>query len=370
MRLCFIADGNSVFTERWLNPLVAQGHDVALLSYTRIEHPPAGAAILDLSAVTDVRKARFALWSLAVRRFVRRWQPDLLHAHQLAAAGWLGAASAVHPFVASAWGSDLLVEPHHRSWLRRALLRAVLGRCDALTVPSSLLAAAARDLGVDDGVLVEIPWGVEEDIFVADIADRARTRERLGLSLDAFVVIAPRRIAPLYNPDVIARAFAVAFERTDAHLVLLAAGADPGADAHLREQIRTLGIAARTHWLPERYELRGMAALYRAADVTVSLPSSEGYGASVREAMACGCPTVISDLPVFASLFTDGVHTVKVPVGDAIATAAALRRLACDGEVRERLRRAGREVSRRQTAAARTVRVEQLYRRLVATGRP
>ena len=40
-----------------------------------------------------------------------------------------------------------------------------------------------------------------------------------------------------------------------------------------------------------------MPDVYRAADVVVSIPSSDSSPRSVWEALACGRPVVVSDLP-------------------------------------------------------------------------
>ncbi|MGC9523780.1 MAG: glycosyltransferase, partial [Anaerolineae bacterium] len=60
---------------------------------------------------------------------------------------------------------------------------------------------------------------------------------------------------------------------------------------------------------------------------TISVPTSEGYGASVYEALACGCPTVISDLPIFREDLEDCLHVLKVPVGCPGAVAEAIQTL-------------------------------------------
>ena len=81
----------------------------------------------DLTRHTNVRKLRYLVWARAVRQLVRKIKPDVLHAHQVASAGWLGAAANYHPLLVSAWGSDLLVGTR-RSWTQRLLARWVLPR--------------------------------------------------------------------------------------------------------------------------------------------------------------------------------------------------------------------------------------------------
>jgi glycosyltransferase involved in cell wall biosynthesis len=72
-----------------------------------------------------------------------------------------------------------------------------------------------------------------------------------------------------------------------------------------------------------------MASYYQAADVCVSVPSSDSSPRSVWEAMACGCPVVVSDLPWVRELITPDREAIVVPV-EAHAVAAGLRRVLGD----------------------------------------
>jgi glycosyltransferase involved in cell wall biosynthesis len=93
-----------------------------------------------------------------------------------------------------------------------------------------------------------------------------------------------------------------------------------------------------------------LRALYAAAHVLV-VPSvrtatfREPWGLVVNEAMNRGLAVIASDAVGAAAggLVRDGVNGLVVPAGDAHALAAALRRLALDGELRRRLGAQGAE---------------------------
>jgi glycosyltransferase involved in cell wall biosynthesis len=61
----------------------------------------------------------------------------------------------------------------------------------------------------------------------------------------------------------------------------------------------------------------------------------------VFQALACGTPLVTADTPAARELLRDGESTLLVPVGDAEGVAEALRRLAGDRALGERLSRVG-----------------------------
>lgn len=71
------------------------------------------------------------------------------------------------------------------------------------------------------------------------------------------------------------------------------------------------------------------------------LPSTrDASPRTVREAMACGVPCVVTDIPGARELITDGVSGLLVPPADPAALAGAIRSLASDPARREAMGRA------------------------------
>ena len=85
-----------------------------------------------------------------------------------------------------------------------------------------------------------------------------------------------------------------------------------------------------------------IADFYRASDVFIFPSRMEGLGNVVLEAMASGLPIVVSDLPVLEEIITSGENGIKVPIGDATATADAVSALLEDEGKRIRLGTAAR----------------------------
>ena len=62
----------------------------------------------------------------------------------------------------------------------------------------------------------------------------------------------------------------------------------------------------------------------------------------VFQALACARPVITADTPAARELLTDGVDALLVPAGDPRALAGAVRRIAEDPRLAERLAAAGR----------------------------
>ena len=94
---------------------------------------------------------------------------------------------------------------------------------------------------------------------------------------------------------------------------------------------------------------REMAALYTECDLFVSgsYPYVESFGRPAMEALACGLPAVLTDIPAYRDY--DEVHDYALfaAPGDALGMADAMRQIATDAALREGLISRGIEVSSR-----------------------
>jgi glycosyltransferase involved in cell wall biosynthesis len=110
-------------------------------------------------------------------------------------------------------------------------------------------------------------------------------------------------------------------------------GVGENADA-LKVQAAELGIAERVLFLGPRSDI---PELLNSFDVFV-LPSStldETLGIVVLEAMACGVPCVVTDLPGPSRIAADGTFAVVVPCQDPRALSEALIELHDNGDARD-----------------------------------
>jgi glycosyltransferase involved in cell wall biosynthesis len=251
-----------------------------------------------------------------IRWLLRREQPDVVHAHWLPGYAFLAALAGAEPLVAMAWGSDVL----RARTLQTMANRFALGRAAMVMADSQALMDRCIELGADPAHCVLVNWGVDVDTF-KPVGDRSALRDELGLGAGP-VVLSPRSLMPIYNPKVIVDGWAqVADERDDVQLVLKHMGV-------VREALGELPHSERVH-VVGHVDYERMAAYYRVADVCVSIASSDSAPRSVFEAMACGAPCVLSDLPWVHEQIGDEREALIVPI-ERDAVAGAVRRLLDD----------------------------------------
>lgn len=139
-----------------------------------------------------------------------------------------------------------------------------------------------------------------------------------------------------------------AYARLPAHLrrrfpLVLAGGDWAGGRAEAERAAQALGVGSDVRFLGWVTD-EELPALYRGARVHVLATREETFGRSVAEAMACGCPCLLQDLPVLrevagsAALFGD--------FADAATSGTALEKICADDAFAAQLREAGLEQAR------------------------
>lgn len=114
----------------------------------------------------------------------------------------------------------------------------------------------------------------------------------------------------------------------------------------------------------------GMPGFWAETDIAVLASRSEGLPMTVLEAMAAGRAMVVSAVGGVPEMVEAETSALLVPPRDARALARALKRLAQDHELRQRLGRAAREqFKRRYTREVVWPRVEVLYESLLSRDR-
>lgn len=295
--------------------LAERGFDVVIAGQSRegfgeIPEPEHGVELIELPSASGRTIRGISSQVRAVRRVIRAVRPDVVFGHWLCGYAAFAAVAGARPLASMAWGSDVLLANRFQRLANKIALRR-----SALAVGDSQnLCSAMAALGGDPASIVNITWGVDMERF-SPAPDRAAIRVALGLP-EGRLVLSPRSLLPVYNPEVVLAAFELVAERVpDAHFVMLSLydGAhDLGPFAH-HDRMHVVGHVP--------YEQ--MPDYLRAADVSVSIPSSDGSPRTVWEAMACGSPVVLSDLPWVYGELDPATEAVVVPI-DAKAVADAV----------------------------------------------
>jgi glycosyltransferase involved in cell wall biosynthesis len=133
--------------------------------------------------------------------------------------------------------------------------------------------------------------------------------------------------------------------------------------ARLRDLVHNLGLGNRLAFVGQRNDV---ADLIAGSDVIVIPSRAEPFGRVALEAMALSKPVVGTNAGGLPEVVEDGRTGLLVPPESPIALGAAMRRLADDTGLRQRLGDAGAVLVRRQFTPARCAsQIETVYERLL-----
>lgn len=210
----------------------------------------------------------------------------------------------------------------------------------AFTV-SEAISTPIRAYAPADKPVVTIPNGVDVTRF--DPAEDGRpARRQYGIADDAVVLGFVGSFAPWHGLDMLVDAFEVLLaEGLPVHLMLVGQ-TNPKWQA-LVDRVRAPALAGRV-------TLTGFAApehipaLVAAMDVTV-IPNAAYYCSPLKlfEYMAMARPVVAADTAPVAEIVRNGLEASLFSVGDLTAMTHALRVLAIDADLRQRLGAAARK---------------------------
>lgn len=361
MRICYLADGRYIHSHRWLRYFSNHGHKTFLLSFAPLTQSDVDAVEKAggryLGELTPFYLKRF--WRTAaqisrLRRILREEKIDVLHSHFVGVNAWYGALSRFHPAVITVMGGDILGEdwkpgPDIRErWLTPYALR----NADLITCWSNKLINVVRRYSGPDVPIAVVHGGIDLERFSSNGSRPQYLLERLDLPGNARVILSPRLMRPLYNLDKIASAAAtVCAAVPEAYFVfaVLPVSTDEAYRAKVQEIFSQGSARDRVRFVgPISHD--EMPDYYRLADVTISIPSSDGTPMSVLESMACGTPVIVSRIPNYDAHYIEDQKTVlMVDQTDPDAIATTLVRLLQDRELAQHL---GAEAKQRVVASA------------------
>jgi glycosyltransferase involved in cell wall biosynthesis len=295
---------------------------------------------------------------LRLRRLLRDWQPDVVHAHGLRAAAFAALAQPRRPLVVTVHSAPPAGGAARA--VHSALERLAARRSAAVTWVSGDLAARMRRAGAHDAgrAVVAAPEAVPPGP-----GQVAAARAELG-EAGRPAVFAAGRLAEQKGFGVLIEA-AARWQRRDPAAQLAIAGTGPLAGA-LAGQARAAQVQVR--FLGQRPDV---PALMAAADVVVVPSLWEGQPLVVQEALRAGQPLVATRAGGIPDL-TGADAALLVPAGDAGALAGAVLAVLDDPGLAARLRAAATQRSATLPGAREAVdSAVALYRRVLgaAVGR-
>jgi len=316
LKIFYLTNGENVHDERFLKKMIKEGYEIFLISYSKdkipketpglkkVIHKPLVPSFIPFSIYFNY----FPFGFLHLKYLIWKYKPDILHAGWVQHYGFISALSGFHPLVIIPWGSDILIEPH-KSFLHRMLTKYTLNRADMISVDAEFVKdEIIRISGYPDEKIVVFPQGIDQKMFYKK-ENGSGIRKKLGWS-DKKIMIMARTFKPVYGIEYFLSAMTEVVKKVPDVRVLMC------GDGPLRDEFKSF-LAKNS--LSEYFYFAGMVKnddlpkYYNAADIYVSTSLSDGTSLALLESMACGLPSVVTDVPAILEWVKDGENGFIVP---------------------------------------------------------
>ncbi len=225
-----------------------------------------------------------------IRKVFRDFRPSVVHIHQANTYAFLTILALKNqhvPLVLTAWGSDILLNPH-KSFLLKKMVQYILNNVQAITADSDYVLTRAQQLVDKKLSLHNVNFGIE----IVECKEKGKEN----------IVYSNRLHKELYNIDKVILSFAK-FVRNNCDWKLVIAGRGDQTET-LKDLVHRLNIDSDVQFVgflnqEENYHY------YCKSKIYLSIPRSDSISISLVEAMLCGCVPFVSHLEANLELIED-----------------------------------------------------------------
>jgi L-malate glycosyltransferase len=331
MRVLYFSQGYSPHDHRFLAALSQTEHEVFYLrlegDQRQVEDRPVPSQIRQVPWAGGQGRFRWRdvpLLRSDLRRLLRELRPDLVHAGPIQTCAFLVALAGFRPLLTMSWGFDLMRDAGRNAWWRW-VTRYTLKHSAFFVSDAQVTRDKAVAYGMQADCTAVFPWGVDLDHYHPARSDSRRPARKSSRSRKVvaapFTLFCNRSWEPLYGVDVLARAFVrVAREREGVTLLLL----NGGSQAQTIRQILTAGGALERVHFGGQVSQSDLPRWYQMADLYISPSHIDGSSVSLMEALACGLPVLVSDIPANREWVSEDRNGWLFPDGDVEALAGKI----------------------------------------------
>lgn len=225
-------------------------------------------------------------------------------------------------------------------------MRRAAGQAAGLLAVSEALKADMAELGLPNEKITVHYTGLDRALFrpLDRRESRARLAQEFGIPTEGPLLASVGALIPRKGQQLVIRALA---RIPGAHLAFVGTGPDQAA---LELLVRESGMAGRVHFLGS-LDHQMLPVVLSASEAMVLPSASEGLANAWVEALACGCPLVISDAGGARELVTSS-EAGRIVAREVEAIAAAVGELLTSPPAREAVAACAARFSWEANAAA------------------
>lgn len=333
MRICYLADANSIHTKKWCNYFKSKGYEIHVISLNSGVIPGVKVHSLNMDLKSTkgnnyLSKIKYITCIGKVKKIVNEINPKILHAHYASSYGFLGGEVNFHPYIISVWGSDIYEFPK-KNILFKKFIERNLGKADIVLSTSRVMAEEAKKY--TDKKIEITPFGVDIKLFKPD-SSKEITEGNL-------IVGTVKALEKQYGIEDLIKAFSSLSEKYKN--IYLEVGGVGSQQKELEELTKELGIEKRVKFLGFLSEAEVVKAFNRFT-IAVFPSMFESFGVAAVEAQACGIPIITSDAEGLMEAACPGRSSMIFEKGNVEQLTEALKKLITNEKLRKDMGSFGR----------------------------
>ncbi len=309
MKVFMLCNGGSSHIEKWVTSLAAKNTEIGIFSLqhfdekTYSQYPNITILNNPASGKTGFLSKLGYLKNLGnIKRQIKHYAPQIVHAHYATSYGLLAAKSKFNPLVISAWGSDVYDFPKN-SALHKNLLKNVLAKANVICSTSKCMKEETAKYTSQK--IEVIPFGVDTDIFAPQPTDLSKKQITIGII---------KSLEKKYGIEYLVKAFHEAVKLNPTKELKLLVVGDGSKKNEYHKLCKDLGISEQVTFTG-KVKHTEIINYHKQIDIFVSLSvlDSESFGVSLVEAMSCGKPVVASSVAGFKEVLGEDPCGLLVP---------------------------------------------------------
>ena len=341
MKILILSDANSVHTYRWAKSLKSKGLNIEIFSLYQYEKEFSPSYKSLGINVTTSNVNRFILYKYrrnitkisylfalrTLKKCIKRFNPQLIHAHYLTSYGILARLSGFRPYCISIWGDDVFLST--KNFIMKNLLYFSLKNAQQLFSTSH----AINDLILNQYNLSTkiIPFGVDTKIFTP--LDRIKTGP---------VIIGIIKSIESHNGiEFLVDAFNILKKKNINNIELNIVGTGP-LEKKIKKKVKQFKLETKVHFLGHIPHQK-IVPQYQKLSIFVCPSIRESFGVSVIEASACALPIIANKVGGLMEVIQHGRTGYLLDATKPKKLADCLEKLIIDPKLRFSLGQNGRD---------------------------
>ena len=337
MRILILGPADNPHIIKWVRALSEKNIEIALFSlngnvknyykdYTRVKVYSLNLLGNKIKTTSLINKLQYLRTVNLIKKIIKEFKPNIVHAHYASSYGLLGVLSGFHPLIISVWGSDIYKFPN-RNFMTKLVLKYNLKKADCILSTSYAMKEETQKY-TSKNILIT-PFGVDLNIF-----------KPVNLTLDDdkkdIVIGIIKSLEAIYGIEFLIKAFAILKNKyKNLPLKLLIVG-DGSLRRELEELVENLDIKNLVYFTG-RISYDKISKYHNMVDIAVYPSESESFGVAVIEAGACEKPVIVSNVGGLPEVVENGKTGFVVKYGDINAIVNALERLILDKQLRKNM---------------------------------